>query len=68
MNYCVYQDRCHQEIGAKLDILEMQEEAKANFIQELIKHDFLNENPLYKVLSTENSNSSNGANKKLYII
>ena len=43
MNYCVYQDRCHQEVEAKLDKLGMQEEAKAHIIQELIKHDFLNE-------------------------
>ena len=43
MNYCVYQDRCHQEVEAKLDKLGMQEEAKAHIIQELIQHDFLNE-------------------------
>ena len=43
MNYCVYQDRCHQEVEAKLDKLGMQDEAKAYIIQELIQHDFLNE-------------------------
>jgi regulatory protein len=43
MNYCVYQDRCHQEVEAKLDKLGMQEEAKAHIIHELIQHDFLNE-------------------------
>ena len=43
MNYCVYQDRCHQEVEAKLDKLGMQEEAKGHIIQELIQHDFLNE-------------------------
>ena len=43
MNYCVYQDRCHQEVEAKLDKLGMQDEAKAYIIQELIQHDFLDE-------------------------
>lgn len=28
MNYCVYQDRCHQEVEKKLDALGMYEDAK----------------------------------------
>ncbi|NBC24336.1 MAG: hypothetical protein GVX78_01825 [Bacteroidetes bacterium] len=41
MIYCVYQDRCHQEVEAKLDKLGMQEEVKAHIIKELIQHDFI---------------------------
>lgn len=43
MNYCVYQDRCHKEVEEKLEKLGMQDEAKAHIIQELIQHEFLNE-------------------------
>lgn len=43
MQYCAYQDRCHQEVEKKLDQLDMYETAKAHIINELIKHDFLNE-------------------------
>ena len=43
MNYCVYQDRCHREVEEKLEKMGMQEEAKTYIIQELIHHDFLNE-------------------------
>jgi regulatory protein len=43
MNYCVYQDRCHREVEEKIEKMGMQEEAKAYIIQELIRHDFLNE-------------------------
>lgn len=43
MQYCVYQDRCHQEVEKKLDQLTMFETAKAHIIAALIKDDFLNE-------------------------
>lgn len=43
MNYCVYQDRCHQEVEKKLYDLEMYEDAKAYIITRLIEEDFLNE-------------------------
>lgn len=43
MNYCVYQDRCHQEIEKKLNDLGMFEDAKAYIITKLIEEDFLNE-------------------------
>lgn len=43
MNYCVYQDRCHQEVEKKLRDLEMYEDAKAYIISKLIEEDFLNE-------------------------
>lgn len=43
MNYCVYQDRCHQEVEKKLDDLDMYEDAKAYIISKLIEEDFLNE-------------------------
>jgi len=41
--YCVYQDRCHQEVERKLKDMNMIPEARAQIISELIKHDFLNE-------------------------
>lgn len=41
--YCVYQDRCHQEVERKLRDMNMIPEARAHIITELIQHDFLNE-------------------------
>jgi regulatory protein len=41
--YCVYQDRCHQEVERKLREMNMIPEARAAIISDLIKHDFLNE-------------------------
>ena len=41
--YCVYQDRCHQEVEQKLKSMNMIPEARAQIISELIKDDFLNE-------------------------
>lgn len=41
--YCVYQDRCHQEVERKLKDMNMIPEARALIISELIKNDFLNE-------------------------
>ena len=41
--YCVYQDRCHQEVERKLKDMNMIPEARALIISELIKDDFLNE-------------------------
>ncbi|PKG42452.1 regulatory protein RecX [Psychroflexus sp. MES1-P1E] len=43
MNYCVYQDRCHQEVEKKLDALDMYEDAKNHIIIKLLEEDFLNE-------------------------
>jgi regulatory protein len=41
--YCVYQERCHQEIQAKLIQMRMIPEAIDTIIVHLIEHDFLNE-------------------------
>lgn len=41
--YCVYQDRCHKEIEAKLREFTLIEEAKNQIILHLMEHDFLNE-------------------------
>ncbi|RRO19702.1 regulatory protein RecX [Flavobacteriaceae bacterium 14752] len=41
--YCVYQDRCHQEVEQKLINMNMIPEARAQIISDLIHHDFLNE-------------------------
>jgi len=41
--YCVYQDRCHQEVEQKLKSMGMIPEARAKIISELIKDDFLSE-------------------------
>lgn len=42
-NYCVYQERCHQEVIVKLVSLRMIPEAIDVIIVHLIEHDFLNE-------------------------
>ncbi len=42
-NYCVYQDRCHQEVEKKLNEMHMISEAKELIILYLIKYNFLNE-------------------------
>jgi regulatory protein len=41
--YCVYQERCHQEIHAKLAQMRMIPEVIDQIIVHLIEHDFLNE-------------------------
>ncbi len=41
--YCIYQDRCHQEIEHKLYEMNMIEEAKNIIILHLIEHNFVNE-------------------------
>lgn len=42
-NYCVYQDRCHKEVEAKLSKLGMVKEACEVVILHLMEHNFLNE-------------------------
>ena len=42
-NYCVYQERCHQEVISKLQSLRMIPEAIDVILVHLIEHDFLNE-------------------------
>jgi len=41
--YCVYQDRCHQEIERKMKEYQMIPEAKEKILLHLMRHDFLNE-------------------------
>ena len=42
-HYCVYQDRCHQEIERKMKEYQMIPEAKEKILLHLMRHDFLNE-------------------------
>ena len=42
-NYCVYQERCHQEVRRKLTEMHMIPEAIDHIIVHLITHNFLNE-------------------------
>ena len=42
-NYCVYQERCHQEVQKKLKSMRMIPEAIDVVIVHLLEHDFLNE-------------------------
>ena len=42
-HYCVYQDRCHQEIEIKMKEYQMIPEAKEKILLHLMRHDFLNE-------------------------
>lgn len=41
--YCVYQDRCHQEVERKLREFQVIPEAKELILLHLLEHDFLNE-------------------------
>ena len=41
--YCVYQDRCHQEVERKLRKFHVIPEAKELILLHLLAHDFLNE-------------------------
>ncbi len=41
--YCVYQDRCHQEVEKKLRDMKMIPEACELILLHLMEHDFLNE-------------------------
>lgn len=43
MNYCVYRERCHKEVEAKLKELRMIPEAQAIIIHRLLQDNFLNE-------------------------
>ena len=47
-HYCVYQDRCHQEIERKMKEYQMIPEAKEKILLHLMRHDFLNEERFYK--------------------
>ena len=42
-HYCVYQDRCHEEVQQKLKSLNMIPQAADAIIVHLIEHNFLNE-------------------------
>ena len=42
-NYCVYQERCHQEVERKLNEMRMIPEAKELILLNLIENNFLNE-------------------------
>jgi len=41
--YCVYQERCHEEVNTKLREMRMIPEAQIEIITHLLEHDFLNE-------------------------
>lgn len=41
--YCVYQDRCHQEVEKKLKEFSLIDIAREDILLHLIQHDFLNE-------------------------
>jgi regulatory protein len=41
--YCVYQERCHQEVERKLKKMGMIDDAIDQIIPHLLEHDFLNE-------------------------
>lgn len=43
MNYCVYQDRCHQEVEQKMKDFLLIPEAKEEILLYLIKENYLNE-------------------------
>ena len=41
--YCVYQDRCHQEVELKMTEYQLIPEAKEKILLHLMQHNFLNE-------------------------
>ena len=41
--YCVYQDRCHQEVERKITEYQLIPEAKEKILLHLMQHNFLNE-------------------------
>ena len=41
--FCVYQDRCHQEVERKMNEHQLIPEAKEKILLHLMQHDFLNE-------------------------
>jgi regulatory protein len=41
--YCVYQDRCHQEVERKLNAFRLIDIAREEILLHLLQHDFLNE-------------------------
>ena len=41
--YCVYQDRCHQEVERKMTEYQLIPEAKEKILLHLMEHNFLNE-------------------------
>ena len=47
--FCVYQERCHQEVQKKLKDMNMIPEAQDQIIVHLLKHNFLNEERFAKV-------------------
>ena len=62
--YCVYQDRCHQEIERKMKEYQMIPEAKEKILLHLMRHDFLNEERFSKVLQGENLELKIGGNNE----
>lgn len=51
-NYCVYQERCHQEVRQKLQDMRMIPEAADTIIVYLLQHNFLNEERFAKAYVT----------------
>jgi len=41
--YCAYQERCHQEVWAKLEALNQDRNTAAELVTQLVEEDFLNE-------------------------
>ena len=51
-NYCVYQERCHQDVFKKLQSMSMIPDAIDLIIVHLINHNFLNETRFAKAFAT----------------
>ena len=51
-NYCVYQERCHQDVQKKLQSMNMIPDAIDLIIVHLIKHNFLNEERYTKAFAS----------------
>ena len=57
--YCIYQDRCHQEVVVKLREMRMIPQAIDHIVAHLIEHDFLNEERFAKSFARGKFNIKN---------
>ena len=48
-HYCVYQDRCHQEVERKMGEYQLIPEAQEKILLHLMQHNFLNEEVIINI-------------------
>ncbi|MCY4162461.1 MAG: RecX family transcriptional regulator [Flavobacteriaceae bacterium] len=63
--YCQYQDRCHQEVHAKMDLLKVPYDYREELKQYLIEENFLNEKRFVESFVIGKFNQSHWGNIRL---